>query len=629
MICGLPVVIPIFYPAVKNRILGTIWGFHAHRIATSFYAVVAMKKRYLIPAAVLGAVLLCGGLLYLFAPQLFVSSQSHAKFEQFLNEFFRTEISGSTLSMHYTITNPESYGISGYTVSFGDASADGRARELSYLKDTKKSLKAFSYQTLSKSDQFTYDLLMDTLDSAIALADYELYEEPFTPNNGVHSQLPVLLAEYPFYSRTDVEDYLALLGQVDVYFSQLLDFEAEKAAAGYFMSDDQCELVLEACEKFLENPNENVLLRSFENRVTALEGLTETEQQSYIEKNREMFWNHVVPAYQDVVRRLTALLGCGRNAWGLCNYADGAVYYELLVHSDTGTSESMEELFEKIAAARDADLTVCTQVVTEHPEYASGSYNYDWTFADETAMLDALETAICADFPAISDASYRLNYVEESLQDSLAPAFYITAPIDNCSNNCIYVNPAKNYSNISYFTTLAHEGFPGHLYQTVMSYSYGLAPVRAILDYPGYTEGWATYVEMMSYHYAGLEEPLATLLAHNQSATLSLYASSDIGIHYYGWETAELAEFWGDYGITDATVLESISELILAAPGNYLKYYVGYLKFEELREEMAQTYGDDFSLVDFHEALLMMGPAQFDLLREYFPVYYASVRSSM
>jgi uncharacterized protein (DUF885 family) len=586
-----------------------------------------MKKRYLVPALVLGALLLCGGFLYLFAPRLFASSQSHAKFEQFLNEFFRTEISESTLSMHYTVKNPKFYGITNYTVSFGDASSGGRSQELSYLKDAKKSLKVFSYQALSKNDQLTYDLLLDTLDSAIALSDYELYEEPFTPNNGVHAQLPILLAEYALSSRADVEDYLALLEQVDVYFSQLLDFEAEKAAAGYFMSDSQCETVLEACEKFLENPNENILLSSFETRVAAVEGITETQQQSYIEKNREMFWNHVIPAYEEIVKRLSSLLGCGRNEWGLCNYADGAAYYELLVHSDTGTSEDMDALYEKIEEAREEDLTVCAQVIAEHPEYASGSYDYDWNFSDETDMLDTLENAMLSDFPAISEVSYRLNYVEEALEDSLAPAFYITAPIDDVSNNCIYVNQAKNYSDISYFTTLAHEGFPGHLYQTVMSYSYGMEPIRAILDYPGYTEGWATYVEMMSYHYAGLEESLATLLAHNQSATLSLYASSDIGIHYYGWGMEELAAFWGNYGITDSSVLENISELILGDPGNYLKYYVGYLKFEELRDEMAQKYGDDFSLVDFHEAVLMIGPAQFDVLREYFPSYYAAARA--
>lgn len=587
-----------------------------------------MKKRYLVPALMAGAILLCGGLLYLLLPRLFGASGSNAKFEHFLQEFFKREVSESTLSMHYTVTDPKSYGISNYTVSFADASDEGRDREISFLKDTRKSLKAFSYHNLSKSEQFTYDLLLDTLDTQLALADYELYQEPFTPNNGIQSQLPILLAEYPFYSRTDVEDYLTLLGQIDVYFSQLLDFEEKKAQSGHFMTDYQCEQVLEACELFLENRNDNLLLSSFENRVKAVEGLTESEQLSFIEKNREMFWNHVCPAYESVVHRMTALLGSGRNDWGLCNYDDGMEYYELLVHADTGTSESVDELFEKIAAARDADLSICSKIVSEHPEYSDGAYDYDWSFSNEVEMLDTLENALCQDFPALPDASYRINYVEEALQDSLAPAFYITAPIDDCTNNCIYINSAKNYSDIHYFTTLAHEGFPGHLYQTVMSYHYGLAPVRAVLDYPGYVEGWATYVELMSYHYAGLDDDLATLLSHNQSATLSLYATSDIGIHYYNWDMKELTEFWCGYGITDSTVISNIAELILADPGNYLKYYVGYLKFEELRAEMERKYGDNFSLVDFHEAILRMGPSDFDLLKKYFPSYYSLARTN-
>lgn len=587
-----------------------------------------MKKRYLVPALLAGVLLLCGILFYFFLPLLFGTTKSNIKFEHFLQSFFKEEISESTLSMHYTVTNPKSYGISNYTVSFADASDEGREREFHFLKDTQKSLKAFSYHKLSKSEQFTYDLLSDTLDTQLALSDYELYQEPFMANNGVQSQLPILLSEYSFRSRTDVEDYLALLGQVDIYFSQLLDFEKKKASAGHFMTDTQCEQVLKACELFLENRKENLLLTSFDNRITAVEGLTEEERLAYIEKNREMFWNHVCPAYEAVVHGLTALLGSGRNDRGLCNFEDGTAYYELLVRSDTGASESVEELFEKIAAARDEDLRICSQIVSEHPEYANGAYDYDWSFANEMEMLDTLETALCADFPALSDASYRMEYVDEALQDSLAPAFYITAPIDDCSDNCIYINNAKNYSDIHFFTTLAHEGFPGHLYQTVMSYQYGLSPIRSILDYPGYVEGWATYVELLSYHYAGLRDDLATLLSHNQAAMLSLYATSDIGIHYYNWDMKKLTEFWSEYGITDSSVIENIAELILGDPGNYLKYYVGYLKFEELRAEMERKYGDNFSLIDFHEALLRMGPAPFDLLKKYFPSYYTVSRTN-
>lgn len=124
------------------------------------------------------------------------------------------------------------------------------------------------------------------------------------------------------------------------------------------------------------------------------------------------------------------------------------------------------------------------------------------------------------------------------------------APIDDYSHNSIYINETTDTTNISYFTTLAHEGFPGHLYQTVMTYESGIEPVRSILNYSGFVEGWATYVEFQSYHYAGLDDDVATILELNQDATLSLYASTDIGIHYEGWTLEDTKKFWNNYGIT-------------------------------------------------------------------------------
>lgn len=169
--------------------------------------------------------------------------------------------------------------------------------------------------------------------------------------------------------------------------------------------------------------------------------------------------------------------------------------------------------------------------------------------------------------------------------------FYITSPIDDYAQNSIFINASTDTSSLRYFTTLAHEGFPGHLYQTVMSYEAGLHPVRFLLNYPGYVEGWATYVEMISYHYAGLDDDLASLLSLNQSALLSLYASTDLGIHYDGWSFSDTTAFWKDFGITDQTALREIYELIVEEPAHYLKYYVGYMEFVDLKEKAQETYG--------------------------------------
>lgn len=155
-----------------------------------------------------------------------------------------------------------------------------------------------------------------------------------------------------------------------------------------------------------------------------------------------------------------------------------------------------------------------------------------------------------------------------------------------------------------------------------MSYEAGLHPVRFLLNYPGYVEGWATYVEMISYHYAGLDDDLASLLSLNQSALLSLYASTDLGIHYDGWSFSDTTAFWKDFGITDQTALREIYELIVEEPAHYLKYYVGYMEFVDLKEKAQETYGSAYSDIAFHKALLSIGPAPFSIIETYLDDYY-------
>ena len=169
------------------------------------------------------------------------------------------------------------------------------------------------------------------------------------------------------------------------------------------------------------------------------------------------------------------------------------------------------------------------------------------------------------------------------------------------------------------YTTLAHEGFPGHLYQNIMERSQDFLPIRSLLGTSGYSEGWATYVEMISYGYAELQPGLGKLLMHDQSALLSLYATADLGIHGEGWSLEDMMAFFGEYQITDQQVLRDIYQLIVEEPAHYLKYYIGYLEFLSLKEEAQKKWGEEYSDYRFHEALMELGPAQFEILRKYFP----------
>ncbi len=560
-------------------------------------------------------IFLAAVLSIIYAAILSPAGKSTGSFSEFCTTLFREEMKSNTMNLHFTLKDPKAAGIDSYEITLGSLSGDSPHNQARQLKKLSEELKKYSHRSLKGKDRLTCRLLSDYISRQQNLAAYPYYDEPLTPSGGVTSQLPVLLAEYTFRNTRDIKDYLGLLSQMDTYFLGILDYEQKKADAGLFMSDEACLKVIEGCEVFTEHPDDNFLIDTFSNRLNAMDGLTDTQKNAYLKQHSKVLSDHVIPAYRQMIKGLTMLLGRGHNNWGLCNFPEGKAYYEAVVSADTGCDDSVEDLFSQIAKARREDLTFCQNLLEKNPKLASQSPKPDAALKEENAMLSRLQKEILTDFPAPPQTEVEICHVDPALSEYLAPAFYITAPIDDISHNRIYINDAKNDTDIYYFTTLAHEGYPGHLYQTICTSSYGAPEVLSLLNYPGYTEGWATYTEMQAFYYAGLDQDLASLLQHNQAATLSLYATADIGIHYFGWEKEKNAAFWSEYGVDDTATVKRITDLILEEPGNYLKYYVGYLKFRQMREQLALE-NKSFSVSAFHEAILRTGPSPFSVLEE-------------
>jgi len=560
-------------------------------------------------------IFLAAVLSIIYAAILAPAGKSTGSFSEFCTTLFREEMKSNTMNLHFTLKDPKAAGIDSYEITLGSLSGDSPHNQARQLKKLSEELKKYSHRSLKGKDRLTCRLLSDYISRQQNLAAYPYYDEPLTPSGGVTSQLPVLLAEYTFRNTRDIKDYLGLLSQMDTYFLGILDYEQKKADAGLFMSDEACLKVIEGCEVFTEHPDDNFLIDTFSNRLNAMDGLTDTQKNAYLKQHSKVLSDHVIPAYSQMIKGLTMLLGRGHNNWGLCNFPEGKAYYEAVVSADTGCDDSVEDLFSQIAKARREDLMFCQNLLEKNPKLASQSPKPDAALKEENAMISRLQKEILTDFPAPPQTDVEICHVDPALSEYLAPAFYITAPIDDISHNRIYINDAKNDTDIYYFTTLAHEGYPGHLYQTICTSSYGAPEVLSLLNYPGYTEGWATYTEMQSFYYAGLDPDLASLLQHNQAATLSLYATADIGIHYFGWEKEKNAAFWSEYGVDDTATVKRITDLILEEPGNYLKYYVGYLKFRQMREQLALE-NKSFSVSAFHEAILRTGPSPFSVLEE-------------
>ncbi len=547
---------------------------------------------------------------------------SKEEFSAYLNQIFRSEVTGSTLNMHYNLAHPENYGITDYKVTYGNVSAGRDTEAAAVLENWKKNLKRFRKKDLPVSQQMAYDILEDYILQELPAGKFSLYQEILKPSTGFQSQLPVLLAEYKFYDEKDVQDYLELMAETPALFRKIMDLERIKAEKGLFMADFAVDDVVAQCRSFTQDPANNYLLSTFDDRVDEAGFLTPEQAEQYKQVNRQIVTGEMVPAYQRLAEELSALKGSGKNSGGLCGLKGGREYYEYLVKDTTGSGMSVEEMQAQTEAQRKQDLAELAQIAKNHPDIGQKCVNYQLPTEEPELILKDLQRKMQQDFPSPPEVSFQVKEVHPSLEEYTAPAFYLTPPIDDVSQNCIYINKSKGDEKIQLYTTLAHEGFPGHLYQNVMERSCGLEPVRSLFGSSGYVEGWATYVEMQSYYYADVEQDVSAFLQKNQSALLSLYATADMGIHYDGWTLRDTIDFFASYQIADKATIQQIYQLIVEEPAHYLKYYIGYLEFLNLKEYAKEKFKEDYSDYKFHAALMEMGNAPFYILKEYLPEYY-------
>lgn len=573
---------------------------------------------------------LCIAILFTSSMYAFSSLQMKKQpdFSSYTQTLFQDQLASDTIGLHYTLAHPEDYGITSREITLGSLDeTDILSTKLS-CENIRAACEQFSYDDLTTEQKLTYDILTYTLDQNLEGCAYYYYEEPLNPINGIQAELPVLLAEYAFREQRDVEDYLALIATVPDYFSDLVSFEEQKAAKGLFMSSFAADAIITQLSSLLSEPAFSCLTETFSNKLSNVPGLSEEYRNAYIREHQTLIDESLVPAYENLENALGRLRETSKNEGGLCHLPGGSDYYAYLVKKSTASAHDVYKLNEMIAEKRQKDLNELGTIIKNDPDVLSEMSNVKLEWNTPEQMLEHLKTCMIIDFPTAPDNDYEVKTVEPVMQKFLSPAFYLTAPMDDPDENNIYINPAYNHSDIELFTTLAHEGYPGHLYETVSSYAQDFEPLRHILNFGGYTEGWATYVEMQSYEYAGLDENLARALQLNASATLSLYASIDIGVHEEGWDRDIVLEFLSDHGISSVEAADRVYELVVETPANYLKYYVGYLEFLALKKDARLRYGSDYSDKAFHQAILRIGPAPFSIIENYLPLYYDSSDSN-
>lgn len=547
-----------------------------------------------------------------------------SQFRSFTREVFQKEVSGSMLTLHYSLADPEKKNIARPAPTLGTVSYDNTA-SIHQCQEYLKKLLSFSYSDLSRENRLTSDMLLLYFHTSEASLQNGFPEEILSPSLGIQAQLPVLLAEYAFYKEQDISDYLNILVSIEPYFESVLQYEQERAHQGYFMSDTTLDRILEQCREFVKDPENNYMLDVFSQKLKEYGKFTDSEQNELMKRHKEILLNKVIPAYEKLIIGLNALRGSGKNPMGLAYYKKGKKHYEYLLQTETGCYDSVKKIQQRLYEQLADDTARIQMMLKEQPSLLQKmNAETDLDTFQPTKALQILQKKSEKDFPALPETvSPDIRYVHKSMEAYSSPAFYLTPPLDTGSPNVIYINPSSQTSNLELFTTLSHEGFPGHLYQTVYFGSCDPDDIRYLITSSGYVEGWATYVESYGYQYAAdyLDDPAAsdlTALAWmNRSINLCIYSLMDIGIHYHGWTPDAAASFLKNFGITDTSVVQEIYQYIVETPGNYLKYYLGYLNFLDLRQKWQDTLGEHFDLKKFHQKILETGPVSFPVLQKY------------
>ncbi len=555
-----------------------------------------------------------------------------SSFGAFCEKLAKSSLSNNPVKLHYTLADPQSAGYGGLSRDLYAFDPDSYGSDAEVWQSYLEKLARYDPEKLSGEEAFTWEILYRYFALEEELSAYLYYDTPLSPADGTHIQMPVLLAEYRFYDREDVENYLTLLSQLPDYFEGLLTYTEMQAQAGMLQYEGNLEKAAEQCESILTAgelaAGTHFLQTTFAERLKEVAGITEEELEAWTEENNRLL-AQLAEAYAKLAAGLREIEGTEELA-GLSSYPGGAAYYALLLKEATGSDKSVEEM-KAVLYARFEEL------YAEYREVVmSGNIITDYTFPleNEADMLRDLYQRMQADFPlaltgaALSSVSWTvtLKPVEEGLEDMMAPAFYLTPPVDLNGENTIYINLSDGYEGLTLYTTLAHEGFPGHLYQTVYSQNAlteNEAPfIRQILYFGGYTEGWGIYAESYAYGYAAelLEELYGDLYSDtvraaqlNRELQLCLCSILDIFIHYDGATLSQVQKLLESLGFGSGN-LTAVYETICNTPGNYPKYYLGYLEILECKA-LACEFNAELTDADFHQWLLSAGPADFASLQ--------------
>lgn len=562
------------------------------------------------------------------------SGEEQKKFDEFMKQEFVESMEQSYPNTHIILENPKDYGVdtSKTKVQIDKELNETTMKENKELNEkSAKAFKEFDRDTLSDEQKETYDIYSYMLDYTTEMNDskFDYMSMPLESMTGMHTQLPTLFSDWTLRNEQDVKDVITLMKSVRPYMDSILAYTKKQEEKGTLMLD--IKSVKEYCEKVVKEDVNSSVLTGLNESIDNLK-LGDDKTKQYKAELKKAFQEYFLPAYSDIIKTMKELDSSINNTLGLSHMKNGKEYYELLFKQATGTDKSIEDIKKELNSMSRSSLLAVQSVISKnknlYDEYVNGKIKTK--YKDFESMLKDLDKDIKDDFPSVGTLNYRIRPIGEDLASGGVAAYFNIPALDGTTPKQIRVNmmeDALDVQSLETFSTVAHEGIPGHMYQIAYAYKNVKDPWRnSMASFLGYTEGYATYTELYALKYLDGVSADAVKLQQNMVVYQDcLIALADIGIHYEGWTKEDLSNFLEENGLGVSDVSDFYNQL-QANPTAFLSYYVGYVQIANLKKDAQEELKDKFNDRDFHEAILKSGAAPFHVVEENVKDYIESAK---
>ena len=515
-----------------------------------------------------------------------------------------------------------------------------------YMVEYRNKILAFENQKLSFEQRVSYDSFIEFFDEQV---EYYNPESGFKPImnlryidqfGGYAADFTSTVEEYILRRESDVQDVISLFESLPSAFDSYVVYGQDRVEAGYPISDYTLNEMIKYLDEIVEQGDKYYLEGVIGRNIDACEFLDDAKKTSYKQQIAKCFNDYFFPAFADFADDLEGLKGKCTTEGYLSAYGDAGkelfkyqlkyllglpemdfeAYKKELANTISKQNQRINSVINSASKDRDVYNSFVGYVVDGKPMTGITDPNEMITYLKKFA-----ETVVA---PLKTTPDIKIKYMDDAVAEiSNATAYYKKSALDGGNTEYITLNGKQLKGDYnSCLLTMAHEGYPGHLYEYIYNKQLGYSNFTKIATSTAHGEGWAMYVELLLLDYMkknhtqgegkqAAVDAACDYLYSNTLMSYAAYAYVDYMIHMEGWKKDEIATYFDEVGF-NSSAAQDIYRTLIEMPTTYAAYGYGVIFMAGIHAKAQGALGGYYDEIEFNEAIMQHGWCSLGKLQE-------------